>query len=111
MRKYRERRTTKTPKPRHGTLAHFRAFYEAADAMAVDLLVRQGMTAWVHPEDFYEEAILQLTKRFCEPYQTIDTDDAVHMDELEARMQAAHMIGFAMGLRLRGVDLGLGVVR
>ena len=97
------RRSDDEPRPSY---ANFHTFLAAADAVALELLVREGILSDPRIDrSFYEDTIERLAKRFCEPWPSSADVDNVHYDELDAKLNAAHMVGFALGLRLRGVDL------
>jgi hypothetical protein len=97
-------------KPEPSTLEHFRSFLAAADRQALEILVSDGGGLLPNPGDdgqAYRNALDDLANKFCRPYDTTEADDVIHFTEHDAKLEAAHMIGLALGLRLRGLDLGL----
>ena len=89
-------------------LEHFRSFLAAADRVALELLIREGvMTDPRIDRSFYYESLTRLAKTFCGDYAATNLDNVCTYEELDAKQNAAHMIGLALGLRLRGVDLTL----
>ncbi len=86
---------------------HFQAFLNAADAVALEMLVTEGLLTNACQQDSYLSAIDDLAKAFCGEFDHTDLDDLVHWTEARAQREAAHMVGLALGLRLRGVDLGV----
>jgi hypothetical protein len=99
-------------KPEPNPLEHFRSFLAAADRHALEILVSDGGGLFPNPGDdgqVYHSALDSLANEFCRPYDHTDLDDVIHFTEADAKFEAAHMVGLALGLRLRGVDLGVAI--
>ncbi len=85
---------------------YFRRFLAAADAVAVEQLLDNGiLTNQDREPDAYSDAIDDLAVMFCGPFERTDLDNVVHFTAALAHREAAHMVGLALGLRLRGADL------
>ncbi len=100
----------KSSRPEQSRAEHFQSFLAAADRHALEILVSDGGGLFPNPGDdghVYYDALENLAKTFCDPYKSTDIDDVVHFTEHDAKLEAAHMVGLALGLRLRGADLGL----
>ena len=89
----------------------FEAFLEAADHLALTMLLTEGIDP-LTPGDrnTYYVGIEDLAKAHGEPYHQSNIDDVVTMQEMSAKVDAAHMVGLALGLRLAGRH-GLGGAR
>jgi hypothetical protein len=101
------------PRPENeDEIEYFRRFLAAADRVALELLVREGVMSHARAgslDYFYSSALDELAKEFGRDWESTSIDDVVHFTEAEVKYDAAHMIGLALGLRLRGVDLGLSI--
>ena len=85
------------------TTEHFQAFLEAADRVALTLLLNDGINPLAEKGcgDWLGNRLNELMP-FCYSYKETDVDDHVNCGEVEARIAAAHMVGLALGLRLAG---------
>lgn len=86
--------------------ATFTEFLKAADAVALATLIESGVFPGGIDRDCeaYWSGIYDLA-RVGNSWPETDQDDTIHMQEHSAKMLAAHMVGLALGLRLRGADL------
>ena len=86
----------------------FTAFLEAADHLALEMLLTEGISPFVKSDrNTYYVGIEDLAKQHGEPYHQSNIDDVVTMQEMSAKVDAAHMVGVALGLRLaRATDAG-----
>ena len=82
----------------------FEAFLEAADRVALEMLLTEGISPFTDTDrnDYYS-GVEALAKQHGEPYQEVSgLDDVVTLQEMAAKVDAAHMVGLALGLRLAG---------
>ena len=90
----------------------FTRFLDAADHAALEMLLDEGISPFTGTDrNTYYTAIEDLAKAHSEPYTPVTgLDEVVSTEELSAKIDAAHMVGVALGLRLAGQH-GLGGVR
>ena len=90
----------------------FEAFLEAADHLALTMLLTEGISPFVTSDrNTYYCGIEDLAKQHGESYHEVHgLDGVVSMEEMSAKVDAAHMVGLALGLRLAGRH-GLGGAR
>lgn len=88
----------------HEMLEGFAVELAAADKLAVGIIVTEGLRKGVSDgtERFWR-AVDALAEG---PFPSVP-DDMMSMPEHDAKSRAAYMLGLAIGLRLRGVNLGL----
>ena len=98
--------TRKTPRTKKIRAARFEAYLQDADQIAFDLILHGGINQPTPLHDLSNEehdaAIEKLAKRYDGPYRTTDLDDVLAFEEHWAKMNAAHMVGIALGMRLAG---------
>ena len=89
----------------------FEAFLKAADRVALEMLLTEGISPFTDTDrnDYYS-GVEALAKTHGEPYHESNIDDVVTLQEMAVKVDAAHMVGLALGLRLAGRH-GLGGAR
>jgi hypothetical protein len=106
-----KKKTPKETKPTTtlGTLAHFRAWLAEADREALEVVIHHGFVPHIQTiedREHLDAAVEWLAKQFAEPYPDSDVDDDhVLFEELNAKQDAALMMGIALGLRLKDSEL------
>ena len=100
----------KSSRPRPGTVEHFNEFLAAADRVALHLMLEEGLLVDQRSDDgpIYESALNDLARRFVGRFESSRVDDHCTYSEHWAKVNTAHMIGLALGLRLQRSALGLG---
>ncbi len=90
----------------------FTAFLEAADRLALTMLLTEGISPFVQSDrNTYYVGIEDLAKHHGESkHEVHGLDGVVSMEEMGAKVDSAHMVGLALGLRLAGRH-GLGRAR
>ena len=85
---------------------HFLAFLKAADRVALTMLLTEGISPFtLGDRNTYYCDIEDLAKHHGEPYHASNIDDVVTMQEMFVKVDAAHMVGIAIGLRLGNSEL------
>ena len=89
----------------------FEAFLKAADRVALEMLLTEGISPFADTDrNTYYCGVEALAKSHGEPYYESNIDDVVTLQEMGAKVDAAHMVGLALGLRIAGRH-GLGGAR
>ncbi len=83
---------------------HFQAFLEAADRVALEILLSDGINPLAdhRDRDDWDGALLNELMPFCGSYTKTDVDDCITYEEADVRIAASRMVGIALGMRLSG---------
>lgn len=90
----------------HEMLDGFAFELAAADKLAVGIIVTEGLRKGVYGDSEYFWRAIGLLADVAGPFPS-PPDDMISMAEHDAKSRAAYMLGLAIGLRLRGVNIGL----
>ncbi len=80
----------------------FQAFLKSADQVAADMLHEHGISPYSEygDRDVYYCGLEGLAQEFLDPYKTTDLDDMATMSQMTTMIDAAHMVGIALGVRM-----------